>query len=343
MIKDIKNELLNKPDSIISILESYDFSKPTIRGDEIRFGYEEGLNPNAIRLKLSDILWVSDYARSYNDGDLFEYIIKSRNTTFAEVLSRVKKVLGITEFSYVRKKTGIFGGFYSNIKVKKDEPDIKTYSNTILDDYVLIPSRRFLDDNINLAAHKAFDIRYDIISQRVIIPIRNAYGELIGVKGRANWNVSEDEPKYLYLVPCSMSATLFGYCQNYEFLSGTDVYVFEAEKSVMQCYSYGIRNVVALGGNSLSNAQCKLLLERNPSSIVFMLDVGLGFENIKKNAEKIYSYSKMRDIEIKYWDTSMTLLPDKASPSDFGKETLLDVINTELEVYNREEEMEYIS
>lgn len=342
MIKDIKSELLSKPESIINILESYGFSKPIVRGSEIRFGYGEGHNPTAIRLKLSESLWVSDYVRPECNGDLFEYIIKSRNETFVSVLKRIKDELGITEFSFVRKRTGIFGGFYSNIKIKKDEPDIKVYDNSILSDYVSVPSRRFLDDNINLDTHKAFDIRYDIASQRIIIPIRNAYGELIGVKGRANWDVGEDEPKYLYLVPCSMSATLFGYCQNYEFLSGTDVFIFEAEKSVMQCYSYGIRNVVALGGNSLSNTQCKLLLERNPSSVVFMLDVGLGFENIKKNAEKILSYSKMRDITIKYWDTSMTLLPDKASPSDYGKDTLLDIINTELEVYKHEEEVEYI-
>ena len=78
MIKDIKNELLSNPDSIINILESYDFFHPVKRGNEIRFGYGEGHNPTAIRLKLSETLWVSDYVRSEFNGDMFEYIIKSR-------------------------------------------------------------------------------------------------------------------------------------------------------------------------------------------------------------------------------------------------------------------------
>ena len=66
-------------------------------------------------------------------------------------------------------------------------------------------------------------------------------------------------------------------------------------------------------------------------------------ESIKKNADKVLSYSKMRNIEVKYWDTSMTLLPDKASPSDYGADTLKEILNTELEVYSSETEVEHIS
>lgn len=341
MIKKLKKELLSKPDSIIHILESYDFSNPTIRRDEIRFGYGEGHNPTAIKLKLSESLYVSDYVRDLS-GDIFEYISKARQTTFVEVLKVVKKELGVTEFSKIHKNE-VFGGFYNRIGKKRTEIEVPVISESILDDYEQTPTRRFLNDNINFDAHKAFGIGYDTVSQRITIPIYNAYGELIGIKGRANWNTDDDEPKYLYLVPCPMSSTLYGYCQNYEYLSKEDILIFEAEKSVMQCYSYGIRNAVALGGNSLSDTQCKLLLERNPKSIVFMLDVGLDFDNIIKNAKKILSYARMKDIQIKYWDTSMTLLPDKASPSDFGVDVLNEIIETELEEYNNETEVECIS
>jgi hypothetical protein len=331
MIKKLKKELLSKPESIINILESYDFSKPTIRGDEIRFGFGEGHNLTAIRLKLSESLWVSDYVRDVS-GDIFEYISLTRDTTFVEVLKVVKAELGITEFSRINK-TKVFGGFYDNIGKTSIDIDVTTYPESLLDNYDKVPTRKFLNDNIDFDSHKAFGIGYDAVSQRITIPIRNAFGELIGVKGRANWDVSEDEPKYLYLVRCPMSSTLYGYCQNYEYLSKGDILIFEAEKSVMQCYSYGIRNAVALGGNSLSDVQCKLLLERNPKSIVFMLDVGLDYEVIEKNAKKILSYARMKDVRIKYWDTSMTLLPDKSSPSDYGVDTLNKILNTELEEY----------
>lgn len=341
MIKKLKKELLSKPESIIHILESYDFSSPMIRGNEIRFGYGDGHNSTAIRLKLSDSLWVTDYVRDLS-GDIFEYISKARQTTFVEVLKVVKNELGVTEFSKIHKAE-IFGGFYNRIGKKRTEIDVPVISESILNNYEKILTRKFLDDNINIDAHRIFDIGYDVISQRITIPIRNAYGELIGIKGRANWEVNEDEPKYLYLVPCPMSSTLYGYCQNYEYLSKGDILIFEAEKSVMQCYSYGIRNAVALGSNSLSDVQCKLLLERNPKSIVFMLDVGLDSDNIVKNAKKVLSYARMKEVQIKYWDTSMTLLPDKASPSDFGVNTLKEILETELEVYSDEAEVESLS
>lgn len=339
-MKKIKKILSDNPEYIVNILNSYDFYKPFIRGSEIRFGYGDGHNPTAIRLKLSETLWTTDYVRDIS-CDLFEYIIKTRHVTFSDVLSAVKKELGISCLSYgVKKKSGIFGGLYDGIKARdKDAAAFKVYDESILDSYVQVPTIRFLRDHINTEAHDVFNIRYDIEGQRIIIPIYNQFGELVGVKSRANYEVSDSEPKYYYYVPTPVSNILYGYSQNYEYLSDDSILVFEAEKSVMQCYSYGIRNAVALCGNSLSDIQCRLILERNPKTVIFLLDKGLDFDVTAKNAQKILHFSKLSDVKVKYWETELSELPDKSSPSDYGKQVLENILKNE--VLDYETEMEH--
>ena len=48
----------------------------------------------------------------------------------------------------------------------------------------------------------------------------------------------------------------------------------------------------------------------------------------------------MSDTTIWWWNWNGSSLPDKSSPSDYGKETLINIINNELEEINYEQEME---
>ena len=332
MLKDIKHELLSNPQSIVNILETYDFYKPHIKNNEIRCGYEEGHNPTAISIRLNnnDNLFVKDYSRGLS-YDLISYIIKVRGVKFVDVMTAIKAELGISNFYEFNTRNSVFGGFYDRIKKKDSDLYVKTYDESILNEYQNVYNTRFLYDNIGFSAQDYFHIGYDVISQRITIPIYSPYNELIGIKARADWNVDAEEPKYLYLLPCAMSSTLYGYCQNYEYLSENDILVFEAEKSVLQCYSYGIRNCVSLGSNSLSTTQCKLIMELNPKRVIFMLDKGLDYENTKNNATKLSAFSRMFDTDFYWWDwTNNLTLPDKASPSDYGKEILNQIINEEI-------------
>lgn len=332
MLKDIKRELLSNPQSIVNILETYDFYKPHIQNNEVRCGYSEGHNPTAISIRLcnNENLFVKDYSRGLS-YDLITYIIKVRGVEFVDVLANIKTEIGISDFYEFNTRNAVFGGFYDRIKQKNSDLYVKTYDKSILCEYQNAYNTRFLSDNIGFNAQDYFHIGYDIISQRITIPIFSPYNELIGIKARANWEVDAEEPKYLYLLPCAMSSTLYGYCQNYEYLSNGDIFVFEAEKSVLQCHTYGIRNCVSLGSNSLSTTQCKLIMELNPKRVIFMLDKGLDYENTKANATKLSAFTRMFDTKIYWWGWNNNLtLPDKASPSDYGKEALKRIINEEI-------------
>ena len=338
MFKEIKKRLLDSPDSIINILETYEFYQPRILNNEIRCGLYEGSNPTAVRIKLvnNDNLFVTDYSRSMC-YDIINYIIKAKNVDFKDVMSVIKSELDIDNYCDLSANKTIFGGFYNHISKQKSDLYVKIYSDDVLKQYDIGYNRRFVLDNISLQTQKEFDIGYDAISQRITIPIRNQYSELIGVKGRANWNVTENESKYLYLIPCPMSATLYGLSQNYIHLQNSVVYVFESEKSVLQCHTYGIYNAVAIGSNSLSITQCKLLMQLHPKRIVFMLDKSLDLKNTYINAERLRAYMVMQDTKVLYWNWHKSKLPEKSSPSDYGIDELQNIIDNELEVYNYEE------
>lgn len=321
MIQELKKQLLENPENICTLLEEFEFEHITIKRNEIRFARNSEGGQN-IRIRLNDeYLNVTDYVNSIHT-DIISYIIKEKHTDFRSVLSAIKHILHLSDDWRPQNRRLIFGGVYEHIIHRADSPP-KTYDESILDDYLKVPNVRFQRDHISLETQMEFGIGYDVETDRITIPIRDQHGSLMGIKGRANFEVNEETPKYLYLVPCQMSKTLFGYSTNYSSMYGSTIMVFESEKSVLQCASYGYHNAVALGSNSLSEYQAKMILSLNPQKVIFMLDNDLPLNNTKRNIDMLRSVATMRDLQISYFDWTECLdLPAKASASDEGKEVL---------------------
>lgn len=340
MLKEIKKELLDNPEKLKELLEYFNFYNIQIRQSYISFGRAIDSSKKSIVIKLvkNDYLYVNDYARNINQ-DIFTYISEQRLVDFKDIIVVVRKILNIDDFSQFSKSRGIFGGFYERIR-KRNEHKIRTYEESILDKYIPLANKRFIKDNISIVTQQFFNIRYDVESQGIVIPIYNQIGELIGVKVRCNYEVQDGEMKYYYLIPCQMSQTLYGYSQNYNYLVNNVIYIFESEKAVMQCFSCGIRNCVALGSGSISRKQVQMLLELNPKKIIFMHDVGYDLENILRNINMVKNYSRFSEVELGYWDFFDRLYDDKVSASDLGKKELLRIIDTEIKMIGDDEDGE---
>lgn len=332
MIVYIKEKLLENIEYLKELLEHYGYCNISVHRNYISFGRNMESSPKSIVIKTENnkYLYVTDYARNLN-CDIFKFIIIQRNVDFRDVINVAKNILGIDNFYEIENKSNkAFGGFYQNIK-KKNEIKIKTYDEKILDNYIKCGNIRFLKDNISLETQKKFDIGYDIQNQAISIPIRNEFGEMIGVKARINKEPEENEQKYYYLIPCSMSQTLYGYSQNYEYLESTDViYVFESEKSTMATFSYNYKCCVSLGSGTISKKQVQLLLSLNPKKIIFLHDVNYPLESIIRNINMVKGYSKMRQIELGYWDYFGKNYEDKISCTDKGKDFFEYVIHNEI-------------
>lgn len=337
MLEEVKSKLLESPESIQHILETFGFDNVRIRNNEIRCAFEHGTNPTAvvIRLRDNDELFVKDY-RNNTCYDFITYLVKVKNIKFKDVLSAIKQETGIVSLYNYKRKVGLFGGLYDNIRKQKDETEVQTYSEDVLEEYERLPNLLWLRDGISLDVQRKWNVGYDIESQRITFPIRTPTGEIMAIKGRANFELSELEPKYLYLRNGPMSQTIFGFSENFDDLYDGDILVFESEKSVLKLDSWGYNNAVALGSNSLSTTQAKLLMSLNPKSITFMLDNSLPLENTKRNVEVLQAFCKMRTLDIKFWNWTYNLdLDEKAAPCDSSKEEFIYILENEIEDANK--------
>lgn len=332
MFEQIKERLLEQPESIEHILDTFGFDRIRRNHREIRCAFEQGMNPTAvvIRLQDNDNLFVKDYERNLS-YDLITYIVKSKGIPFKDVMNVIKQELHLDSIYNYKRKTGLFGGLYDKISRSNGDIEVKTYPEEILEQYGNTPNLLWLRDGISLETQRKWGIGYDVVSQRITMPIRTSTGEIMSVKGRCNYIPEEFEPKYLYLVQGPMSQTLFGYSENYSSLYENDVLVVESEKSVLILDSWGYNNVVALGSNSLSTAQAKLLMSLNPKSVTFMLDKSLSLENTKRNADLLQTFCTMRQLKIKYWNWEDNItLDDKCAPCDDTKEEFEYILSNEI-------------
>lgn len=335
MFEEIKLKLLEQPESIEHILDTFGFDKIRINQKEIRCAFETGMNPTAIviRLQNNDNLFVKDYERNLS-LDFINYLVKSKNIPFKDVMNAIKQELHLESIYNYKRRVGLFNGIYDNISRQNSEMSVTTYPEEILKQYGNTPNLLWLKDGISLETQRKWNVGYDVSSQRITLPIRSSTSELIGIKGRCNYEPEEYDAKYLYLTPsCPMSQTLFGYSENYSSLYENDVWIVESEKSVLKMDSWGYNNVVALGSNSLSTTQCKLLLSLNPKSVTFMLDKSLPLENTKRNAELLRTFCTMRQLQIRYWKWEDNIsLSDKSAPCDDTKEEFEWILANEIEL-----------
>lgn len=331
MLSEIKEELLKNPDAIVELLEYFDFAHIKSLRREIRFARDdEGGQNISIRLERNENVYVNDFARGVSK-DIFSYIIQEKSATFKEVIQKTKQILGLSNDWRPQQRKSLFGGIYDDIARPNKDIVLKTYDESILDQYERCGNLRFLRDGISLKAQKFWDIRFSMMEDAIIIPAHNEYGELVGTKARINREPEEDESKYYYSINFLASQTLYGYSQNYQYLYGNDVVIVESEKSVMQAWDFGVRNIVALASHSLSEKQVKLLLQLQPKRIILAFDEGLKFEHIQRNIDMIKNFGTMFMPEILYWDADQDLdIDPKSSPTDMGKEKFEEIMNEQL-------------
>lgn len=341
MFEEVKAKLLEQPASISNILDTFGFEKIRINHREIRCAFEHGMNPTAVVIRLQDNenLFVKDYERNYS-LDLINYLVKSKNIPFKDVMNVIKQELHLDSIYNYKRTKSLFGGIYNNISRSNGEIPVTTYPEETLEQYGKTPNLLWLKDGISLSTQHKWGVGFDVASQRITLPIRTSTGEIMCIKGRLNGEPEALEPKYLYIVNGPMSQTLFGYSENYSTLYEGDILVVESEKSVLKMDSWGYNNVVALGSNSLSTTQAKLLVSLNPKSVTFLLDKSLKLENTKRNVDLLKTFCTMRQIDIKYWNWENNItLDDKAAPCDDSKEELKYILENEIEpIENLEED-----
>lgn len=289
-------------------------------GDEYRCAWDNDSNPTAVRINKYS-LSANCFSRGIK-GDIITLIQEKLNLSLSLTLKKVAEITGFTE-KQRREYELPFGGFYKKIhkmKKRKMNNEIETYDESILDEYLILPSERFLNDGICYDIQEKYKIGYDVATGRIIVPWRSLSGELVGIMGRLNKEeIEEYENKYLPIISFPKSKTLFGFSENYKSIQEQGLVVLvEPEKGVMKLESIGVNVGLGLGGSSLSKFQANNIKSLFPKKIIIGLDEGLP-EKVSRDMAKQLKIDTFFENEVGYiYDVENKYLPkgSKMSPSD---------------------------
>jgi DNA primase len=339
-LQEIKKKLLNE-DKVDRILEAMDCEYITFSGGRCeaqlpaRFHSD---NKRAVQVKLNPSLTSSIRNRAdFGGGDIYSLISyihhdKRGEEDIKKDLHNAKQficeTLGWTEFlkgGTFKTKKDYVAPLKAIMKQKQKQREIipnPILPEETLDEFLPYPSLDWMKEGISFDTQKLYGIGFDLESKRITIPMRNRFGQLVGVKGRILKD-EDDDRKYLYLYRYQNRYEWFNFHYAHPYiLMDKKVYIFEAEKSCMKAFSNGIFNTLAIGASEISPEQVQMIKQLGLDiEIVLCYDKGISLDEIRRNAQ-IFEGRKVHAM----FDT-LDILESKNSPIDQGLDTWNKLLN----------------
>lgn len=280
-----------------------------------------------------DNLYIDSYTRnirdSYGNSDIISMVCFIKDMYFSQAINWLCEILGLDYYKEDVNEIPMSLQWTSllidmNEDEWLDEKDMKAtpINENILDTYYKCGNQLFLDDGISLKTQREFEIGVDLDSQRITIPIRDELGSLVGIKGRLfQKNNTTNGDKYIYLEPCSKTRILYGLYKTMEHIKQSrQCIVVESEKSVLVLWEMGIKNVVSIGGHTLSKIQIEKITRLGVDEVILCYDQDVNrLENGKINREEyLKEANKFIDcIKVSAMvDLKGNILEEKESPVD---------------------------
>lgn len=267
------------------------------------------------------------------------YIAKTTGKIFTGESKEETKTSVITDFNWINRLQQIK-------KNKKSIPNLSEISENILEVFYYAPHQDWLNDNISREALSRYEIGYYGLTNQITIPHRDMNNRLIGIRGRfLDQEDIEMIGKYVPLqingrtLSHSLGSNLYGINVVQDKIKTIKkAMVVEAEKSCMQAYSYFGEDsfVVATCGSSITRTQIKLLLNYlQVEEVIYAPDrdyhesnsyeAEVWYQKIIKRLAPLVPYCK-----VTLCADSKERLPYKASPTDMGKDILLELLDEKI-------------
>ena len=308
------------------------------QGAELRFCRAGGDNPSAMQFFLETLKF-----RCYTTGergDMYSLVMQQKDCDFPTALHYIAKKAGIRANTLNKPVKLPFGGFYKRLSKELQEPEysMRTYNESTLEPYLGKCNLMFQKDGIDFMTQEFFRVGYDLESLRVTVPNWTLDGKLCGIMGRSNDPRCPHDERWLPVIPCSRTYTLYGFHQNYSDIQSKGIVVIgESEKFVMQMRSMGSNVGLATCGCDVSTVQSKHIKGLLVPKVILAYDEGLEEEQIRAEAEKLVVDNPILQNRVGYvWDAEHEILPvgSKASPTDFGKEAFSFLVKQKVKWLN---------
>ena len=255
-------------------------------------------------------------------GDIITIVMDIKQIGFRDALKLIHKILYLPFTMNYKPEQKKYNPLEVFKRVKSfnnsSNYEFKPYEDSVLNDinYTRLPHINLIKEGISPKVQEEFGITYCGRQNRILFPHRHwSSGEILGIFGRTTVEIYDvlGIPKYFGVIGYPKSMNLYGLYENYEkIIKSGEIFVFEAEKSVLKLKSMGYGNAVALGGHELSPEQVKILIGLDVK-ITFCLD---------KDIDKQVSIDMCKEFKgirnAYYIDDKYDILGEKDAPVDKG-------------------------
>ena len=253
-------------------------------------------------------------------GNVFSFVMKYENVSFPEAVQIVAKKIGYTlkgDFSNFKESKYkkeyeimdfVTKYYTNNINTTSGINALKYLENRgitkdIIKEFNIGLALDIRDDLYNILLKKNYSLQdlsdlglinkinlnvYDTFINRIMIPIENLQGNVVGFTGRI-YNGEEDTAKYLNTKETKIfkkGSILFNYHNARNAIRETKVVVVvEGNMDAITLSSKGIKNVVALMGVAMSQVQIDTLKKLNVPIILMLDNDSAGLDATLKNGE----------------------------------------------------------
>ena len=289
-------------------------------------------------------------------GNVFTFIMKFENVSFIEAVKIVADKIGynlnIANFNdYTTKNKEDYEimdfakKYYLNnmftekgINARKylldrgiDEAIIREFNIGLSLDskdtlYKLLNNKKYDIDKVNnlgLINKVGLDI-YDVFTNRIMIPIEDLKGQVVGFTGRI-YNGETDTAKYMNTKETEIfkkGQILFNYHNARNSIREEKcVIVVEGNMDAIKLSASGIKNVVALMGVALSKEQIDVLKKLRVPIILMLDNDSAGLEATVKNGDQLEKYDA---------DVRVVRLTDAKDPDEYIRLKGVDALKTNI-------------
>jgi len=201
-------------------------------------------------------------------------------------------------------------------------------------------SNHFLEDGFSNKTLNYFEVAggykdgYGYI--RDIIPIRDVDNDLAGYHLRDVRIDVDDDYKYIHSRGFDKENVLYNLNKAKEYGKIMPLIVVEGEKSVWRCFDYGIYNVVACMGSSLTHGQANLLRSYALKGVIIMLDSDES--GMRGTVNAVNELKKDMDV-LPIFITEIEDDGKGLGPADLPKEVVCEYLGLESEVKDARREL----
>jgi DNA primase len=295
-------------------------------------------------------------------GDVFTFAMRQQGWTFAETLQELGKLTGVevkprtpqqaardTQLERLRGLMKSTAEYYHERLLDRDSPDaVKTLEYVrrkrgLTDETIqrfmigyappgwsgaldTFKALGFSEDDlleIGVATRNENGRVYDRFRNRLMIPIRDERGRVVGFGARAL--AAEDNPKYLNSPQTPLfdkSRLLFGLdLAGNEIRQRETVVIVEGYLDAIQAHQAGYTNVVAQMGTALTDTQLKLVAPRWAKRIILALDSDAAGQNATMRSLEVARQTLQADYGGKLSvDVRILTVPGAKDPDDLIRE-----------------------